>query len=197
MEFKAFEEGIEVSGNAVSAFIAGFKFTTIPAMILLKNGIGQKSIDGKITVDLHEWYPQQAWLNAFEEIADTTGDAILYQIGLKIPDSALLPDTGSSMESSMRAIDIAYHMNHRKNGVVMYDADTGAMLEGIGHYGFTPVKNKNRIISVCDTPYPCEFDKGIITAMARKFRVNITVEKDDSQACRKNGNNSCTYIVEW
>ena len=54
---------------------------------------------------------------------------------------------------------------------------------------------------ICKNPYPCDFDKGIIKAVAKKFKpkdsVNIIVEHDESAPCRKKGADSCTYLVSW
>ena len=74
---------------------------------------------------------------------------------------------------------------------------SGKMSEGIGHYGFEKIDGKNMIISECNNPYPCAFDKGIITAMAQKFEVKANIIHDDSKPCRKNGADSCTYIITW
>ncbi|HOV14530.1 MAG TPA: hypothetical protein PK771_09625, partial [Spirochaetota bacterium] len=99
--------------------------------------------------------------------------------------------------SAIQSIDIAYHLNHRKNGKVLFDTQNGKMFEGIGHYGYEKVDDKNMIICECKNPYPCAFDKGIITAMAQKFESKAKVIHDDSKPCRKNGTDSCTYIVTW
>lgn len=53
----------------------------------------------------------------------------------------------------------------------------------------------------CDNPYPCDFDHGIISAMARRFQPKdslvVHVEHMDSEPCRKQGADSCSYLVEW
>ena len=42
----------------------------------------------------------------------------------------MFPPEINDVESAVRSIDIAFHLNQRKNGVVMYDPATGVMLEG-------------------------------------------------------------------
>ena len=69
------------------------------------------------------------------------------------------------------------------------------MIEGIGHYGYNKLPDTNMIISVCNNPYPCSFDRGIITEMARKFQPYATVSHDDSKPCRNKGADSCTYVI--
>ena len=79
----------------------------------------------------------------------------------------------------------------------MFDPNSGVTLEGIGHYGYGKNGDERMIVSECNTSYPCAFDKGILTAMARKFQPNAFVIHDDSMPSRKNGNKSCVYKIRW
>ena len=45
--------------------------------------------------------------------------------------------------------------------------------------------------------YPCDFDRGIITALASRFERASRVTHDDSAPCRKNGADSCKFIIAW
>jgi hypothetical protein len=71
------------------------------------------------------------------------------------------------------------------------------MIEGIGHYGFNKIENENLIISVCDNPYPCDFDLGILTYMAQLFKPQAKVVCDSTKHCRKKHGQSCTYLISW
>jgi len=198
MQFKTFEQGIEVNGQTVYAIVDGFKlFKAIAARFLLENEIGEEVEGGDIKIIPEKWYSQEAWLKAFESIAKKVGESVLFQIGLAIPENAKFPPWVKDIESAIKSIDIAYHMNHRKGNIALFDPNTGKMTEGIGHYGFEKVKNENIIVSECENPYPCEFDRGIITTMAKKFEDRAKVLHDDSKPCRKNGAESCTYIISW
>jgi hypothetical protein len=131
------------------------------------------------------WHPQQAWLDAFREIAECVGPATLRRIGAKIPETALWPLFVRTVEDALGSIDMAYHMNHRGGE--------------IGHYAFTKSGPTVGII-VCGNPYPCEFDHGIVEATARKFappKVVASVRHDDSAPCRSQDGESCTYHVSW
>ena len=53
---------------------------------------------------------------------------------------------------------------------------------------------------VCDNPYPCAFDRGIIEAAAKRFAAQsflVNAVHDDSCDCRNRGGESCTYHVNW
>lgn len=203
MKFKSLESGIEVNGQTVYAIVDGFgPFKDMGADILVKAGIGKMDPKAGFTMDAAGWYSQDDWLAAFQRVADKLGDQVLYAIGFKIPANAVFPPWVIDIESAMRSIDIAYHLNHRKKGKVMFQLETQEMLEGIGHYGYEllpkdPTTQENKIVSVCKNPYPCHFDRGIVTAMATRFEPTAWVKHDDSVACRNHGGDSCTYVVTW
>jgi hypothetical protein len=197
LQFKAFEPEIEVNAPTVAAIIAGLGFfTNISRRYLSQAGIGTV-VDKKLVLDMDGWYSHQAWLDAFENIARQIGDRALFNIGMSIPANANFPPWATDIRSAVRSIDIAYHMNHRKNKQPLFNPETGVMLEGIGHYGCQPLRGKNQILCICNNPYPCVFDQGIITAMAQKFEPEAKVVHDDSRECRKQGADSCTYHVFW
>lgn len=198
MEFVAFEPGIEVNGQTVNSVVDGFRvFSQLASQFLAAEGIGDTGPDGQHRVIAEGWYSQEGWLRAFKKISDGVGQSVLYQIGLAIPRNAIFPPWVNDVHSAVKSIDVAYHMNHRKGGRIMFNPDNGELLDGIGHYGYEAAANAKKIISVCENPYPCAFDKGIITAMARRFEKNARVEHDDSKPCRHQGAESCTYVVAW
>ncbi len=191
MQFKPFEPGIEVNGTTVKSIIAGFGIVSSLGKASLKDaGLPEQIVD-------EQWYLQEKWLRAFENIAMRFGEDTLFRIGLKIPSNAIFPEWIQTIDDAIKSIDVAYHMNHRKNGQVMFSPETGAMAEGIGHYGYQRIQGKNLIKSVCANPYPCSFDRGIISFMANKFQPNAKVEHDDSKVCRKKGADECTYLITW
>ena len=178
MQFKAIAKAVEVNGQTVLSIVDGSaQFKKTAYEILARHGI----VDPK---EGH-WYSQQGWLDAFKEIAEHIGPNTLFQIGTKIPDNAVFPPQINSVPIALAAIDIAYHINHRGGP--------------IGNYGFEKTGEREAVM-VCANPYPCEFDRGIISAMARRFQEKgkiAQVTHDDSKPCRKHGAESCTYKVTW
>lgn len=197
MEYRPFEPGIEVNGRTVWSIVDGFRaFSLLASQFLLEEGVGQKGPDGIVKVEPDGWYSQEGYLRAFKRIAKSVGESVLFDIGSSIPRNAEFPPQVVDVHSAVGAIDVAYHMNHRREGSAMFDPSNGTMLEGIGHYGYaTPAAR--RIVSVCENPYPCAFDRGIVTAMATRFEPTSKVVHDDSKPCRRKGAESCTYIVTW
>lgn len=198
MQYVSFAPGIEVIGQTVYAIFDGFAaFKSIAADILTREGIGVILPETGFSLDPAAWYSQDAWLRAFAHVAQELGDPLLFSIGKKIPENAIFPDWVTDIDSAIRSIDIAYHLNHRKDGRVLFDRQTGEMFEGIGHYGYQRSDGKDEIIAVCENPYPCHFDRGILTSMALRFQPAARVRHDDSRPCRNRGDASCTYTVTW
>lgn len=191
-QFKSINPDIEVNGQTVLAVANGLGIMKLTGLKILEDN-GLKDIQPDI------WYPQQLWLNAFRQISENVGFRTLYLIGLSIPENAVFPSEIDNIFKALESIDIAYHMNHRLHEKPLYNPDTGEMLEGIGHYYYKKVSS-SKVIMECNNPYPCDFDKGIIMQMARKFSPkagSVKAEHDEKEGCRKNGGEICRYSVTW
>lgn len=197
MQFKPFEPGIEVYGASIDAIVEAFKlFPSIAFKKLVSYGIG--TMQGReVVIDRNGWYSQANWLSVFQSLANEVGTRALLQIGQQVPKHAPFPPSINDIHSALASMNAAYHMNHRKGGKIMFDPTSGQMLSGIGNYGYTPVPLERRIISICENPYPCDFDRGIITTLAQRFERLARVSHDESAPCRKNGADSCKYIIAW
>jgi hypothetical protein len=197
MQFKVFEPGIDVHGSSVDAFVEAFKlFPSVILKRLVSSGIGTTNAKGDVTIDRDSWYPQVSWLSAFENIASQVGPRALFQIGQGVPKHAIFPPSVTDIRTGLAALDVAYHMNHRKGGRSMFDPATGQKMKGIGSYA-TSDSGPRKITAVCENPYPCDFDRGILAGITARFERTARVTHDDSAPCRKNGANSCTYQITW
>lgn len=191
--FVAMSDGVEVNGETVNSIVAGMRgFRSRAQEILSKHGI----VDPKPGM----WYSQQDWLDSFKEISTSLGPNTLYAIGTQIPENANFPPEIDAIEKALSAIDVAFHMNHRIGGKVLFDPRTGTMHEGIGHYQYQTVGDREGKM-ICRNSYPCDFDRGIIEGMARKFKpagsLFVHVRHNDAAPCRKKGAESCEYSITW
>ena len=192
--FQAFEDGIEVNGQTINTITDGLK----SIRFLIEKYFEQAGLPIPGAIEENKWYSQQSWLDVFKTISEKIGPNAMFKIGKKIPENAEFPPEIDSIEKALESIDIAYHMNHRnKNGEILFDQKSNTMYEGIGHYGYEKKENENKIIMRCENPYDCDFDRGIITTQANLFNPTAVISHDDTQDCRKNGKDSCTYIIEW
>lgn len=176
-QYVAIDCNVRVSGSAVLSVVEGMEaYRTMALRILKENGIVDPEKD--------KWYPQQAWLDAFRKIAEHIGQETLRAIGEKIPKLALWPPTINEVGEALASIDVAYHLNH-------FGGE-------IGHYSFERTGERSGKV-VCDNPYPCAFDFGIVRATASRFAPDGVrpVVKHDPHGCRKKGGETCTYLVSW
>jgi hypothetical protein len=198
VQFVPFEPGIEISGQSLCATLEGFgPFIMLASQYLLAEGMGSPEAGAGVKVDKDQWYPQAAWLKAFERISQHMGDQILFQIGAALPNNIAFPPWALDIHSALKSLDVAYHQNHRRRGEAMFSEATGQMQEGIGHYGYEPVPNKKLILSLCQNPYPCAFDRGLLSSLAQRYEPTASVLHDDSRPCRRQGADSCTYLITW
>lgn len=177
--FRVFEE-IEVNGLFMLPMIDVVGAKVIP--ILEKTGLDVHYSD--------QWYPVPEWLTTFYNIGDHLGADVLHDIGKITTENGLWPSEIKTIETALESINNAYKMNHRSRN--------SENLNKLGDYAFFKTGN-NMAKIVCDNPYPCDYDKGIIEALANKFKepnAMITVVHDDS-SCRKNNGTSCTYHIKW
>jgi hypothetical protein len=191
-QYVAFNPDVEVNAATVLSFVESMdNGRDTRRAILEKHGIYPEP---------GQWYSQQAWLDAFREVEANIGETNLFMIGKAIVDHAEFPAM-EDLEQALNAIDVAYHMNHRLHGEILYNPDTGVMREGIGHYDLRRFDPEERIaVMVCNNPYPSRFDEGIIAQVGRRFKPtfkNPHVERDDLAECRARGGESCTYVIQW
>lgn len=190
-QFVAINKEVEVSKAIVLSTINSMEQGKENRIeILERNGINLEN----------EWINLQNWLNAFKVFANSLGDMNLFLIGKAVTSNAVFPPI-KDLEEALRSINIAYHMNHRLNGRVMFDKLTGKIIDGIGEFKLTEFDSKRRSATmVCNNPYPSKFDEGIIIQVVRNFKPKGSFEKiklDITKETRIRGGNSCTYLISW
>lgn len=189
-------EGVENTGGGIQTILEGFgSFTLLGSQYLADEGIGTVNDDGIINIDPHGWYPFDRFIRAFNRIGKEVGAQVLFNAGTTVPKYAQLPPTIKDIESALMSLDVAYHMSHRLKGEPMFNVKTGEMKEGIGHYAAKP-DGERRFKLVCDNPYPCDLDRGIVAGMAYRFEPKANVTHVPG-SCRNKGGTSCTYVVTW
>jgi hypothetical protein len=197
MQFRAFEPGIEVFGQALSFLVTGFRILPSTGLgYLARFGFTKLGADGKPTFDVDGWYSHEDWLRCFEAIQKDIGENTVFEIGKNVGANAQYPVPVADLHAGMALLDGGYHFFHRKRGRQMFDPATGQMTEGIGHYGYKK-EGDRRVVSVCNNPYPCAFDHGIVTGVAQRFQPRARVDHDPGASCRKKGADSCTYVITW
>jgi hypothetical protein len=172
-------EKFEVQGQAIMSVVA--------AMALIQHRALKILADRGITpLEKDQWYPLDRLLEAFKAIETEIGPNTLKAVGRKIPENAQFPPNLTTLEDGFRSIDVAYGMCHRGPG-------------SVGGYHYTPTGPRTARM-LCDNPYPCPTDEGLLEAMGERFRpidsLWVRVEHQPG-GCRKQGADSCTYSLSW
>ena len=191
-EYKVFENNIEAGGNELPIVALGALGKLRKQEVIKKYGL--QTQEGA-------WNNLQSLLDAMKEISDTVGEMNLFLIGKEVIEGAAFPPM-DGLESALKSIDVAYHMNHRKSGATMFDPSSGKMTEGIGHYELAKFDSeKKEAVMICHTPYPSKFEEGLITQIVRMFRPKGSllprVELDTKKETRRNGGERCTFNIYW
>lgn len=160
-------------GNILSMLAAMGPFRKRGEQILQEHGIDAVSPEG--------WYPLEAYVRSLQAIGDKMGPNTLFQIGRQIPNHVPLPPGLDTFEKVLASFGIAFDMNHRgaQPGAITFD-----------------LKNPRQATIVTGTPYPCDFDRGVIAGFFQHLlRVRPAVEAVSSEPCKARGGETCTYAV--
>jgi len=177
-EFKPLDSNVEVLGEATLSIVNSF-----PEFM---RGIGMDMLekDGISNPEPGHWYKQSDLMDCLSEIDQEFGGNTLFEIGKAVPENAQFPPGITNLFDALEVINTAYQMNHRN-----------------GEIGFYKVVERNdaenTIVMQCRNPYPCDFDRGVITAISRKFHPGIKVTLDDTKPARKKGAEESWYIITY
>ncbi|HEX8702532.1 MAG TPA: hypothetical protein VF815_27110 [Myxococcaceae bacterium] len=169
----------EIKGQSIRAVVDAMSIVRERALkILAEQGIAP--------LEHERWYPMERFLEVFRTIQKEIGVNTIKAVGRKIPENAMFPPNIVTIEDGFRSVDVAYRMNHRGPG-------------NIGGYHYTSTGERSGRM-LCDNPYPCPMDEGLLEAMARRFRPQDSlwarVEHQPGD-CRRNGAASCTFDLSW
>jgi len=167
----------QVHGQSVFVIVGGMEVVQARALrILAENGIAPLRPD--------QWYPLANVLNAFKLIFEKIGPSTVRAIGRKVPETARFPPDIDSLEKGLRSVQVAYQMEHKPP---------------VGGYHYVAVDRRSAKM-VCDNPYPCDLDLGLVEAICDRFRPKdalwVRIEHDP-KTCRRRGDTSCTYLITW
>ncbi|NMO21654.1 hypothetical protein HPC49_48555 [Pyxidicoccus fallax] len=190
--------GIQVKGASIYSVVAAINtFSVLVNDLMQAMNVQTRDASGALMIDTNAWYDLDHYMPVYKKIDTLLGGRGLEKVGSFIPKNAEFPPNIQDIHGALASIDVAFHMNHRKDGKPMFNPLTGEMTEGIGHYRYQPVAGKNEALLVCDNPCPCRFDQGLIKGMAQRFQPQATLTHVPDTGCRTKGDASCTYVVTW
>lgn len=174
---------IETHGGALANLVEG-PTARVGARLLAEHGL---------TLGW-DWYPLHQVLAILNRVGRELGQETLFRIGASVAEHAAFPASVDSIGKALRSLHIAYHMNHRKNGAPMFD--NGRCSEGIGCYVCSDETIGHFVVDSASL-YPCSFDRGLVTAIARRFESRAEVWHLEGARCRRLGSLTCAYVITW
>lgn len=160
-------------GNILSMLAAMGPFRRRGEQILEESGIRDVQSEG--------WYSLPAYVTALRAIGSKMGPNTLFQVGRQIPNHVSMPPGIDSFEKVLASFGQAFDMNHTgaEPGTITFE-----------------VKNPRTATITTGTPYPCDFDRGVIVGFFQKLMsLRVTVDPMEGAPCKGRGGETCTYGV--
>jgi hypothetical protein len=188
MLYRPFVPGITVAGYTVRVFT-----DTLRSFPVLREAM--LATLGATEVDDEAWYSQEDLLRAYQKVDHLLGGRGLERFGRLVPALAVIPPTITGAHAILSSLDVVFHLHHRRDGAPMFDSATGVMQEGIGHYRYERIDEREARL-VCDNPYPCRFDLGLCNGFAALFEPTAAATHEPG-SCRTRGDAGCGLRVRW
>ncbi|QCW04665.1 4-vinyl reductase [Natrinema pallidum] len=169
----------EVIGRSPLSYVAAGESISSFVGKQITNKLAEHGLEN---IEPDEWYSLKIPLAMLYDMRDEYGSLRMQNMGQNVPQHVEFPPELSEVENALASIDEAYHQNHRGSEIGSYEFETEGSNEGV---------------MICENPYPCEFDKGLIKGVAKKFVNNPVDVQEVGDQCRSDGDQHCTYHVEW
>ena len=174
-KYEPIESSVEVLGSSIVSTISSFPDEREEE---LKQVFAEHGIENP---NEEEWYPHESNLAAMSTLYEKFGPGMLEKIGRDKPRNIAWPSEIKTATGAVMSIDNAYQKNHRNGEIGGYHA------EQVG---------ENRIRIVCDNPYPCPLDQGLIEGVVFEFAGKTAMVGEIGDECREEGGKCCTYKVD-
>lgn len=159
-------------GNILAMLAATGAFRKMAEQLLAERGITNVSPEA--------WYPLAPCAEVIHELEMKIGPNAVFRIGKEVPSHIQLPPGLDSFEKVAGSFAPAFALNHRNAG-------TG----GIEH----EITGRESATIVSGTPYPCDFDRGVILGFFQTLLHLAPHYEHDAQLCKKRGSAVCVHYV--
>lgn len=159
-------------GDVLSMLAATGAFRKTAEQLLTEHGIVDARADA--------WYPLPAYAQAMKELEQRVGPNTIFRIGKEIPSHIAMPTGLDTFERVAGAFGPAFTLNHRNagNGRIDYE-----------------ITGPDSATIVSGTPYPCDFDRGVIMGFFQKLLQITPHYQHDNLLCKKKGSAVCVHYV--
>lgn len=181
-EYVSFDPNVKIRTLALKAIVYSLR-TGVDDRLAILNKHG-------VNPFMKEWCLQQTCLNIMKEIAEQD-KGILYMIGMAVLEYAEFPPDVITLKDGMESINKAYRLNHSEINPKKFGAYTLEVYN----------EEKRYAIFKCWSPFPSEFDRGMLKSIVHKYRPSTStgcqVTRDKTKETRLNGGDSCSFIIRW
>ncbi len=169
-EFGIFDE---VNSEFIAAIIESFGNYDVLGIEILE--------DHNINIELleNEWISIQQWVDAFREISSRLGPSEIRKIGKKMAEH-FSQKNQEPMINALELLQETYDKFHQGK---------------VGKYDVVEL-GINLAHLTSNSPYPCNFDRGMILAIAKKVSKGARI-KHLTTSCRDLGHKQCVYSIKW
>jgi hypothetical protein len=162
-----------VSGGNILAMLAAMgAFRKMAEQLLAERGITDVSPEAL--------YPLAPCAEVLHELETKIGPNAVFRIGKEIPNHIQLPPGLDSFDKVVASFGPAFALNHRNAG-------NG----GIDH----EITGPGTATIVSGTPYPCDFDRGVILGFFQVLLHVAVHHQHDASLCKKRGAAVCVHYV--
>lgn len=169
----------EVSGRVLQAVVDGAAHCSAVTVETAHRTLTAQGLPE--TPEIDGWYAQPPVLAAMDALVDRLGESAVRAVGEQFPvvvEWAAEPET---VAEAMLALAQWYENAHRG--------------EAIGHLQFERTDERAGRLT-CGTPYPCAFERGTATGLARHVGDDL-VTLTEAGHCRTDGADACHYDLSW
>jgi hypothetical protein len=171
---------VEIHGAHAQALLGRFGYQALVSHFILREGLGE-------AFDPQAWYPALPLVRAAHHLVDELGPRVAFDPGRIARDR-----TGGDLVAMLGALDATYHRSFRLHGAPLVD-EQGAPRPGIGRYLVEP--GGAEIAVTATGPWPCAFDRAVVTGVALRAEPDAIVEHGAGDPCRGRGDRRCVYRV--
>ena len=174
MEFINNDPAATVRGANVKATLEALR--EAPAFsdrLIERHGLQRDALTAEVFV------PVQRWLNALRDIQSQVGESALRETGIRLVQNAEFPPNYLTVESILLALNDIYYVNHRGD---------------VGYYKAEQHPDGTVTIA-CATPYPRNFERGLIEGICRNRRAGGTIYCVEYEEAMPGGEFTCTLTV--
>ncbi len=134
------------------------------------------------------WYNLNAILMVLRELYAQCGPDVLFSLGKEVPKRWFKNTDHLSLEDGLERLNEFYQDQHRGGD--------------IGYYRLIYFNQDRKEAKVeCHNPYPCYWDRGILTGLTRLCRggqgFSFHIELDAYRPSRLHGSDSSFYNIMW